>query len=346
MVTIKDIARECGVSAVTVSAVLNNKLGEVSPATRERVQEAALRLKYRPSAVARRLAGKRMNTIGIADRYADMTYWSSPYESPVLEGIMSAARRFEWDILYFTGHPTKDFMTSLPAYLDGRCDGMILLNHAMFAHEANQILDTGLPFVFIGNVDRDGPVNGKASVIDVDNDAATYEAVTHLVELGHTRIAIFQGIVSAGNAPRLAAYCRALTDAGIKIDDDLIIPSLAYEPSGFAFAKEVLSRPVSLRPTAIFCFNDNLAFAVMKTAFELGIRIPEQLSVVGFDDTAPAALSTPPLTTIRQPLRMVGERAVGVLLGLIHGELPVGSGAIVSHELVIRGSTSPPPKLT
>src|SRR5450432_2773718 len=106
MVTIKDIARECGVSAVTVSAVINNKQGEVSAATRERVLAATRRMHYRPSAVARRLVGKRMNTIGMADRTAEASYWGSPYEMPVFAGIVFGARKHHWEIMYFAGQPT------------------------------------------------------------------------------------------------------------------------------------------------------------------------------------------------------------------------------------------------
>jgi LacI family transcriptional regulator len=339
MATIKDIARECGVSAMTVSAVINNKTGEVSALTRERVIDAMRRLKYRPSAVARGLVGKHMKAIGIADRLADPTYWSSPYESPVLEGIVSAARRHRWEIIYFTGHPSAQFTQSLPAYLDGRCDGMVFISHAMSEEEATLIVETGLPVVLIG----DNQYKLKVSTIDVDNVAASYEAVQHLISLGHRRIAMFEGWGSSSNLPRIQGYRNALEDAGIEIDESLIRPSRAWEESGAEHAREVLSLPVADRPTAIFCFDDVVAFGAMKVARELGIDIPGDLSVVGFDDVHQAALSTPPLTTVRQPLRALGERAVDNLIRLIEGDLPVGHRDIVEHNLIIRESTAVPP---
>ena len=335
MATIKDIARECGVSAMTVSAVINNKRGEVGAATRERILEAMRRMKYRPNAVARGLVGKHMKAIGIADRLADPTYWSSPYESPVLEGIVLAARRHRWEIIYFTGHPSAEFTQSLPAYLDGRCDGMLFISHAMSEEEVRMIVETGLPVVLIGDNQYKLPV----STIDVDNVAASYEAVRHLILLGHRRIGMLQGWGSSSNDARVQGYRKAHEDAGVDIDDSLIIPSRAWEESGTEHARSLLSLPQTLRPTAFFSFNDQVAFGVLRVARELGIDVPRELSVVGFDDVDHAAMSTPPLTTIHQPLRTVGERAVDNLISLIKGDVEVGHRDIVPHRLVVREST-------
>lgn len=336
MATIKDIARECGVSAMTVSAVINNKQGEVSAPTRERVLDAMRRMKYRPNAVARGLVGKHMKAIGIADRLADPTYWSSPYESPVLEGIVSAARRHRWEIIYFTGHPSAQFKQSLPAYLDGRCDGMIFISHGMSEEEARLIVETGLPVVLVG----DNQFRLKISTIDVDNLAAAHEAVNHLIELGHRRIAMLQGWGSSGNDARVLGYRKAHAEAGIDIDERLLIESRAWEEAGHEYARDILSWPRAERPTAIFCFNDLLAFGVMRAAREAGIDVPGDLSIVGFDDVDRAALVSPPLTTIHQPLRLVGERAVDNLIALIEGSLLPGHREIVEHDLVVRESTS------
>ena len=336
MATIKDIARECGVSAMTVSAVINNKSGEVSAGTRERVLEAMRRLKYRPNAIARGLVGKHMKAIGIADRLADPTYWSSPYESPVLEGIVSAARRHRWEIIYFTGHPSAQFMQSLPAYLDGRCDGMLFISHAMTEEEVRLIVETGLPVVLIG----DNEYKLKVSTIDVDNVAASYEAVQHLIVLGHRRIAMLQGWGSSGNDARIHGYRKAHVDAGLQVDDALLRQSRAWEESGVEHARQLLALPHAERPTAIFSFNDQMALGVLRVARDFGIDVPRELSVVGFDDVDRAALSMPPLTTVHQPLRTVGERAVDQLISLIQGQVPVGHREIIPHSLVVRESTT------
>jgi DNA-binding LacI/PurR family transcriptional regulator len=339
MATIKDIARECGVSAMTVSAVLNNKKGEVSASTRERVLEATRRLKYRPNAIARKLVGKRMNTIGIADRTADASYWSSPYESLIFDGILSSARRHRWDILYFAGHPIEEFNSSLTAYLDGRCDGMVYFSHNMSGDEAEQIIDTGLPVVLIGAAQF---AQKNISVVDVDNEVAAHEAVSYLIGLGHRRIAMFQGVASTGSEQRTAAYRQAHVDAGIPLDESLILPSKAWEEAAYHYAREILARPEATRPTAAFCFNDAVAFGVMRAAHDMSISVPRELSVVGFDDVDPAANSNPPLTTIRQPLRQVGEQSVDLLIEMITEGVAVGRNIIVPHELVVRESTAPP----
>ena len=338
MATLKDIARECGVSAMTVSSVLNNKPGEFSPDTRTRVLEAARRLRYHPNAAARRLLGKNISTLGVADVTADATYWGSPYQTPVLEGILTAARRLRQDILYFSGHPSGEIESSLPIYRDGRCDG--LLHFAAGLHEAGieQIAASGLPIVLIGDSRAGSPV----AHVDVDNAAAAAEATAHLLALGHRRIAMLTGEDTAPAMQRVAGFRQAHARAGLPVQEHFLLPGLAWEVSGEEQARALLSRPAAERPTALFCYNDALALGVLLAAAKMGVRVPEDLSVVGFDDIADAAASVPPLTTVRQPLRLIGERAVEMLLGLIRGERQAGDGDLLPHELIVRASTAPP----
>lgn len=338
MSTIKDIARECGVSAVSVSAVLNNKQGEVSAATRVRVLEATARLNYRPNAVARRMVGKQMNTIGIADRTAVSSYWLSPYDLPVFEGIVIGARRSRWEIAYFAGHPTEDLPNSLSAYADGRCDGMIFFSHGLSLQETELMVSTGLPIVLVGECDCSPDV----SIIDVDNVQASYEAVHFLIQLGHKRIAMIESDRCASNAQRVIGYERALVDAKLPIDPTLRYTSLPWDIPAREVALNILSQPEHRRPTAIFCFNDGIAVGVLQAASENNISVPGQLSVFGFDDIYPASQCSPQLTTVRQPLRLMGERATDILIDLVGQKLPKGYREYAPHELVIRGTTAPP----
>lgn len=338
MVTIKDIARECGVSVMTVSAVLNNKPGEVSAATRERVLAATKRMKYRPNALARRMVGKKLHTIGIADHNTDHRYWFNPYETLVFEGIFASARTHHWDLLYFAGHPIKDFEVSLEVYLDGRCDGMIYFSHLLNDDETDQIIDAGIPFVLIGASHFS---HKKCSVVDVDNQAAVHDAVNHLFSLGHRRVAMFEGKGSTSSIQRVAAFIKAHEDAGIPFDEKNIYPAYATDESAYYVALEMLRQPVHIRPSAVYCFNDSVAFGLLKAAKELGISVPKELSVIGFDDVREAAASSPPLTTIRQPLREIGERAVEILIGLITETIESGYSETVPHTLVIRETTAP-----
>ena len=337
MPTIKDIARECGVSANTVSSVLNNKPGEVSAATRERILEAMRRLDYRPNAAARRMTGKKLDTIGIAERYSDSMH-VSPYKTQILETLIVTARQKRWDVLFYSGHPSEEQISDFPAYLDGRCDGLICFTGGINQEEADVILRTGLPVVFIGET----PYAQGGAVIDVDSEAGAYLATQYLINLGHRRIGMLRGNGTAGNEERIAGYRRALTDGNLPVEEALLYPTYAWEGIAYEKGIEILSRPEAERPTAIFCFNDEVAFGLVRAARELGIAIPEQLSIVGFDDIPPAALTAPPLTTVRQPLSLIGQRVVEILLGIVAGELPPDYREIVPPELIVRASTAPP----
>ena len=337
MPTIKDIARECGVSANTVSCVLNNKPGEVSGKTRDRVLEVVRRLGYRPNAAARRMVGKRTNTIGIADRYSE-TGLINPYKAQVLEPLVHAARRGRWDVLYYSGHVNEQ--DGFPGFLDGRCDGLICFTGGIAQEEVEAILKTELPVVFIGETQGSPPEHPKA-VIDVDNVTGAYLAVRYLISLGHRRIAMMEGKGVSGDADRVIGYRQALVEGGLPAGEALLYPTEAWEGAGYAQGIEVLSLPPAERPTAVFCFNDDLAFGLLRAARECKVRVPEDLSVVGFDDTFPAATSSPPLTTVRQPLALIGRHAAEMLIRIIEGRLPRDAREIVPPELVIRSTAAP-----
>lgn len=337
MLTIKDIARECGVSANTVSSVLNNKPGEASEKTRARVLEAMHRLNYRPNAAARRMVGKRMNTIGIADRYSD-TSVSDPYKSQILEPLVHEARSRCWDILYYSGHSSQNLAGGFPAFLDGRSDGLLCFTGSIADGEVEVIVRSGLPVVFVGEVHG----NRGGSVIDVDNEAGARLAVDHLIQLGHTRIGMMQGIGIAGNQERVDGWRKSLEESGMPVDDSLLCESLAWEEDGYLKGVGLLSRQPSERPTAIFCFNDILAFGVLRAAATCGLRVPDDISIVGFDDVINSALTVPPLTTVRQPLAWIGQRAVEILIAIIEGKIPRNHREIVAPELIIRASTAAP----
>jgi LacI family transcriptional regulator len=337
MATIKDIARECGVSANTVSSVLNNKPGEVSAQTRERVLAAVRRLGYRPNAAARRMVGKRMNTIGIADRFIENTQ-PNAYKAQILEPLTHAARTLRWDVLYYAGHVTGGGFT---AFLDGRSDGLISFTGWIDPIEVNAILASSTPVVFIGDTESD-QAEHRASIIDVDNEAGAYLGVSHLTGLGHRRIGMLQGPGISGNRDRVAGFRRAMREAGVADNDAYPYPSTDWTLSGYYTAIEVLRLPRSERPTALFCFNDALALSVLHAAAELGISVPDELSVVGFDDLIPSALSSPPLTTVRQPLADIGRRAVEILVAIMDGDLPRDYREIVAPDLIVRSSTAAP----
>jgi DNA-binding LacI/PurR family transcriptional regulator len=337
MTTIKDIARECGVSANTVSCVLNNKLGEVGPATRERVLEAIHRLGYRPNAAARRMVGKKTNTIGIADRYSDHAH-TDFYKAELIEPMFHAVRAGRRDVLYYSGHVDE---RGFSAFLDGRSDGLICISGAIDKRDVEALLSTEMPVVFVGTA-QDVPTESGAAAIDVDNYEGAYLAVSYLVGLGHRRIAMMQGVGTSGNVERVAGYQRALADGGVAAEESLLFSTTSWDYTAYREVSALLEGPRGTRPTAIFCFNDMLAFAALKAADEHQVKVPEQLSIVGFDDVTLASISNPPLTTVHQPLGLIGRRAVEILVDVLEGRLPANHHEIVKPILVIRSSTAPP----
>ncbi|HZP82439.1 MAG TPA: LacI family DNA-binding transcriptional regulator [Chthonomonadaceae bacterium] len=340
MSTIKDVARACGLSAATVSYVINDGPRSVRPETRERVLQAIRELNYFPSAVARGLQGRRMNTLGVVLPREIASPLSNPYYAPVLDGIMNAAMRGKQSTTIFTGHLWSDAQYSLPVYCDGRCDGLLLLTPPTQCDILSALTRRGVPFVIID--DLRGEV--EASSVEIDNVAGAYALIQHLLEQGHRRIAMFQGASSFRCvAQRTRGYREALAAWGIAYDETLVFPGEYSAESGYENARLLLQQPAWLRPTAIFGCNDLIALGVLCALREAGVRVPQEMSVVGFDDVAPAAISQPPLTTIHQPLHRLGETAIEMLLAQIEGEAAPGEHRLLPTELITRGSVAPPP---
>jgi LacI family transcriptional regulator len=288
------------------------------------------------------MVGKRSNTLGLADSYT-LNPLADPYKTQILAPLIQAARSRRWDVLYYAGNPNEEQAGAFPPFLDGRCDGLLCFTGCIDAQEVETILKTDLPVVFIGETQGE-QAEHQGAIIDVDNEQGAYLGVSHLTSLGHTRIAMMQGVSISGNPNRIAGYRRALAERGLPSDDSLIYPTIAWEGSGYTQGIEILSRPAAERPTAVFCFNDVIAFGLLQAAVECGIRVPEDLSIVGFDDVLEAATTTPPLTTVRQPLAWIGQQAVEMLIEIIEGRLARDHRKTVPPELMIRYSTAPPPK--
>lgn len=339
MPTIKDIARMCGVSTATVSYVINNGPRPVHPQTRERVLSAIQQLNYFPSAVARGLQGKRMNAFGVVFPGEVAAPLSNPYFAPVLDGILDIAMRRKQNLTLFSGHTWTDAVHSLPVYCDGRCDGLLLIAPPAQSDIIAALLEQQVPFVLI----NESPEHVAISRIDVDNVAAASMIVHHLLQQGHRRIGMLCAEAGAHSvAQRLQGYRQAIETWGLFYDPALVVYGQYQEASGYENAQTLLRLPAAQRPTALFCCNDAIAFGAMCTLKETGLRVPEDISVAGFDDIPAAATADPPLTTVRQPLRRLGERAAEILLAHIHDGVPAGQKELLPTELVIRSSVAPP----
>lgn len=327
-VTINDVAREAGVSVATVSKVINERYG-VSEATSEKVLAVIDQLGYQSSLIASSLRRKSTGVIGV------LVAEFEPYSAELLKGISAALDGTGYELLAHAGRTGAHNHTgwerrSLSRLGHTLIDGAIVVTPSMIITD-----ETTIPVVAIDpHTGPDGPMT-----VDADNVTGARLAVDHLVGLGHRRIGFLGGrpdLRSAGL--REQGYREALHDAGLSVSPGLIRvggyhPELAEAP-----ARELLSLPPGERPTAVFAANDISAIKVIEVAGSLGLRVPEDLSVVGFDNVPEARDATPPLTTVAQPLHEMGRAALGLLLELLEGK-QTERHLRLPAELVVRGST-------
>jgi LacI family transcriptional regulator len=340
--TLAMVARAAGVSLPTVSRVLNGR-GEVSAATRARVQRALHEFGYVPQPGRRARGGAQVIDLVFDDLV-------SPYSLEVLRGVVDAGAAAGVDVVVGrmpaegTGPSRSELSWARRLRARGR-EGLIVVTSELSLEQVEGFGRAGLSLVLIDPL-LIGPLNPpRAHVCSVGatNWLGGLAATQHLLELGHRRIAYAGGPLAATcSQARLHGYRAALENAGIPADPDLVSDGRFHYDDGLAAGARFLelSRP----PTAIFAGSDAKALGVLEAARRRGLRVPDDLSVVGFDDTVLAELATPSLTTVRQPLQDMGRVALRRLLRLIAGE-PLDSHHVeLATDLVVRGSTAPPPR--
>ena len=342
MATIYDVAKRAGVGKSAASAVLSGSVSTArfSEDTRQRVQQAALDLGYRPNAVARGLARGRMYAIGVLFSDVEPQIVTNPYATGVLQGIMGAAARAGYNVLLFT-RTSKDIHQSASFIGDRSTDGILVIAPYVDSPVIATLAALDIPIVAVSSRFED---HGVPSV-DLDNALGARLAVDHLLKLGHTRIAHIMGDFDhADSITRRSAFEAALHDAGIAVEPAYIQVGHYKTTDAYDCTRALLTLPNP--PTAIFCGNDEMAQGALDAARDMGISVPAQLSVVGFDDVPLASLLTPPLTTVHQPLEQIGELATRLLIARMAGVAGAPQTHCLQPELVVRGSTGPvpPPK--
>lgn len=333
--TIRDVARACGVSEATVSYVINGKR-VLKADTRERVFRAMREMNYHPSAVARGLSSKKVHTFGVLFGAVDsVEFVTNPYASGLLRGIMACAQREGFDITFFTA-PWRSAPLSAPPLRDGRTDGILAIAPPMGSDILAGVSELNMPLVVI-SADPAAPVSN----VDIDNRAGARLAMGHLVQLGHRRIAYLMGNEDmASFEARREGFRTTLCEAGLELVPEFMVPSHFDGSLAFEQTSRLLRHPQ--RPTAIFAGNDTIAMRVIEAARCSGVQVPGELSVIGFDDAPAALLVTPNLTTVRQPLREIGECATGLLIRYMRESVVSAPETILlAPELVVRGSTGP-----
>ncbi|HEY4269203.1 MAG TPA: LacI family DNA-binding transcriptional regulator [Galbitalea sp.] len=327
--TITDVARVAGVSVATVSKVINGRYG-VAADTITRVMKVVSDLGYETSLVASSLRRSRTNVIGI------LVAEFEPFSTEILKAIAAANSSSGYELLAYSG-PNGDEnrvgweLRSLSRLAGTLIDGAIIVTPTVLME------NTSIPVVAIDpHTGQGGP-----STVGSDNVDGARTATAYLISLGHRRIAHIRGRTDLESAQlREVGYRQSLADAGIPFDASLVRDGHYRAPQTDDAARELLTR--ADRPTAIFAANDLSAIRVLEVAAELGIRVPEELSVIGFDDVPDAASATPPLTTMAQPLKEMGANALQLLLGLLGGD-DVARHVHLPAQLVVRSSTASPP---
>ena len=329
MATIRDVAKAAGLSTGTVSKALS-KPDSVSPKNLVKVQEAIAKLNYKPNMLAQKFRSKRSNTLVVL--VPDI---ANLFFAKVISGIESVAQDAGFSVLLGDTKDSqareKEFIKMVETRL---ADGVI--NLRPYREE-----DALLPRDDIFSVAASSCENTPSYSVRIDNVGASKKMIEHLLSLGHKRIGLITGLKQNPHTiDRLKGYRLALQDAGIDYDPNIVIEGDFNYWSGLSAAERFSAMPN--RPTAICCFNDEMAIAAIRGFSEKGIRVPQDISVTGFDNMDVSKYTVPSLTTIGQPAEKIGERAAEILVALIRGESQPVTEHVLPYEFIIRESTSSP----
>lgn len=338
MPTIRDVAKECGLSTATVSNVLNARRDLVRPETRERVLEAVRRLKYRPPASEKAQRAFQSANVGVIMRNAhEHPITDNHFYGQLLDGILGAAGRSRWSATIYIETMWDDAEQGLRNFCDGRCESLLVLAPTIDSHFVQALIDRGTPFVVVDG----GNSLSELNAVDVNNVQGARVATEHLIHLGHKRIVHLSGDSDQNSSgERIEGYSAAMRAAGL--DEFIeIIPSGFSVWAGEITARELVKRPKDELPTAIFCASDLIAAPLLAAFRDVGIRVPEDVSVVGFDNDFlldPAGF----LTTMEQPLSEIGARAFDIAVRAARDIAHQPERVLVDAKLIVRKSTAPP----
>jgi DNA-binding LacI/PurR family transcriptional regulator len=332
-VSIKDIARAAGVSRSTVSRSLRDS-PVIAPATRDRIKALAAELGYSPDGHARGLVTGRSHTIGIV-----VTTIADPFVAEVVQGVETVAHDHGYTVVLSTsGAESTREIAAVQMLRSKRVDGVIVTASRIGALYLDHVERIGVPVVLINNHNEQS--GHYTHTVTVDNQHGAGLAMDHLLGTGHRRIAYVTGPADhSSDMDRLRAYRQALEAHGLPTLAELVLSGDGFPQGGEQAYRRLAA--LTPRPSAAFCYNDMTAIGLLRAARRDGVRVPEDLAIVGFDDIPLAAYVEPALTTIAQPKVEMGRLAMEMLLTLMRTDIPAGerpSDIIVQGELVIRGS--------
>ncbi len=335
--TIQDVAKYAGVSVATVSHVINNT-HYVSPELKNRVNEAIEVLNYRPNKLARALNRRDVPLLALI--VPDI---SNPYWSLFARSVQDITDQHNYSVIVCSSDGLYDREIRFLRSLSGWISGLILHPYHVTQQDVNQIIGDSIPMVILGDFTNSENQPSNWDWVASNNLDSAQLAVEHLLALGHRDIAFIQGPEGTPTSVRrLQGYQRALEGAGVQVNDRWLAPGEYTQLGGYMAMKAMLAGSNS--PTAVFCANDLSALGVLEAAKQLGYRVPQDISIVGFDDIDEAALASPPITTIRLSPRHVGNVAAETLLERLQGRQEP-KRILIEGSLIIRQSTAQPVKM-
>lgn len=331
-ITIEDIAREAKVSKMTVSRVLNGK-NYVAKETVEKVKNVIRKLDYQPNLIARSLSQKKTMILGVVIPRADKIFLDD-YIAQVLSGITSVALKNDYKILMIAynkfQNETMDYLSIAKSKL---IDGMILLKSKKSDYHINVLAESGFPFILVNQKRNSNGIN----YVDSENIAGAKKAVQYLYNKGHRKIAFVVGNTDETNAnDRLNGYKKTLKELNLPFRKEFIIYGKFEKEIAYKETDKLLK--LKDPPTAIFCSDDYMAIGVINKIKESGLKVPQDIAIIGFDNIEIGKYMKPALTTIKQPMYEIGKLTTSILLDLISGKVKTPVKKLLKTEIVVRES--------
>ncbi len=336
MVSQMDVAKRAGVSFMTVSRVINNK-NNVKEATRKKVLKAIKELGYYPNVLGRGLNINKTETIGILIPLCSHLF-STQYYTELLRGVEQYCAESGFGILFYPRREESGDIDYQRLFQERRVDGLLIIAPPLKDLQLLTLIKKKIPFVVIDGRGSGGK-NKRVVYIDADNIGGASKAVEYLIKRGHKKIAHISGWLYVVNGKdRLYAYKNTLKKYKIPVKNEYIVKGDFTEISGYNAMKNLLK--LKDRPTAVFAANDLMAIGAIKAIKEIGLSVPEEISIVGFDDIPLASYTIPPLTTVRQPAFQMGYEAAKNLIEMIKSQRTETKSKIMKTALIVRNSTN------
>ncbi|UYN89139.1 MAG: LacI family DNA-binding transcriptional regulator [Anaerolineales bacterium] len=327
---IEEIAKQAGVSRSTVSRVINDD-PNVSERTRQRVLDVISSNNYVPNRAARKLAGGRTGIIGLVIPIGVSNLFVEPFFPILVQSVTNRCNHLNHSVMLWLGEPERERRSISQILSNDLLDGVVVSSLQDRDPIVAALHQSQIPFVLIGRYPDSLPV----SFVDIDNEECTRQAVKYLIQIGRKRIATITGVEGTlVYRARLEAYRATLAEAGLKVDENLIAQGGFVEEGGYAAMRKL----APFRPDAVFATNDAMAVGAIRYLHEQGLRVPEDVAVLGFDDAPFASSYKPALTTVAQPIAELGCHAVDMLMQLIEDRPDKPLTKVLASKLVIRES--------